>query len=361
MGIGERAGLAAAMLWAFSSLLYAETKLTAWGMNFAKITIAVVVLLVQLLALSAWHDKPVLTASLDAWGWLAVSGLIGLTIGDTFYFRSLQILGARRCLVVTTTAPVFAAIVGWLFLAEILSSTAILGIAVTLAGIMWVILDGDGQAEEPGHYPGSQRMGIAFGVLFSVCQAIGGAAGKKAMEAVSALEATFIRMLLAGLFAMVVIAGRRELVQTVKQVCDPALLKKFMPAVLCGTWLGVWLSQIAFKEAQNIAVAQTLLATCPLFAIPLVRWHYGTRVTFAAVTGCLVAIGGICLIALPTSDQLGDEPATGDKAAAQSNASYGSISNTASISQIAPAGSEAMPTAALAPTPFSSPNRSLNN
>lgn len=299
MGIGETAGLAAAMLWAFSSLLYAETKLTAWGMNFAKLAIAVLILCAQLLIMAAVRGQPFLTAPPAAWGWLLVSGLVGLTIGDTFYFRSLQILGARRCLIVTTTAPVFAALVGWWWLSEVLSATSIVGIAVTLAGIVWVIRDGDGISEEPGHYPGSQRRGIAFGVLSSVCQAVGGAAAKKGMTAIDPLEATFIRMLLATVFAIALLVGRKELTQTVKQVCDFQLLRKFLPAVICGTWLGVWFSQVAFKEAQNIAVAQTLLATCPLFAIPLVRWKYGTRVTFVAVAGCLVAIGGICLIALP--------------------------------------------------------------
>jgi drug/metabolite transporter (DMT)-like permease len=298
MGIGEIAGLSAAMLWAFSSLLYAETKLTAWGMNFSKIAIAVVILFVQIVMLAVWNETAVLTATRADWKWLGLSGLIGLTIGDTFYFRSLQILGARRCLIVTTTAPVFAALLGWLWLGEVLIWLSVVGIAMTLAGIMWVILDGDGKNEEPGYYPGSQRVGIAYGVASSLCQAVGLATSKVGMETIGPLEGTFIRMFLGGLFALCVVAGKRQLTATISQVARAEVLRKFLPAVVCGTWLGVWFSQIAAKETE-VGIAQTLLATCPLFAIPMVRMKYGTKITPAAVVGSIVAVVGICLIVLP--------------------------------------------------------------
>lgn len=303
MGTGEAAALAAAALWAFSSLLYAETRLTAWGMNLSKLMLAILLLTVQLAGIAVWNGTAFVSATPTAWGWLAISGLIGLTIGDTFYFRSLQILGARRCLVVTTSSPIFAAIAGWIWLNETLLLISIFGMITTLAGIIWVILDGDGKSEEPGHYPGSQKAGVAYGIASSVCQAVGGVATKIAMEDLSALEATFIRMLLAGGFTVIVVAWRNELWTTLKQTADLELLRRFLPAVICGTWLGVWFSQVAFKYTSHVGIAQTLLATCPLFAIPLVRWKYGTRITRPAIVGLLVALVGICLITLPANDR----------------------------------------------------------
>jgi drug/metabolite transporter (DMT)-like permease len=298
MNIGETAALSAAILWAFSSLLYAETKLTAWGMNFSKIAIAVLILVVQLAILALKDGTPFLSASNEAWGWLAISGLIGLTIGDTCYFRSLQILGARRCLIVTTTAPVFAALLGWFLLGEVLIWISVLGIVTTMAGIVWVIREGDGKDEEPGHFPGTQRAGIFYGVVASVCQAVGGVASKIGMEDLGALEATFIRMLLAGVFAGAVIGVQGNLGKTISQLVRWELMRKFLPAVLCGTWLGVWFSQVAFKNA-DVGIAQTLLATCPLFAIPMVRIKYGAKITTTAMTGSIIAVVGICLVVLP--------------------------------------------------------------
>ena len=200
----------------------------------------------------------------------------------------------------TTTAPVFAALLGWLLLGEVLIWMSVLGIVVTLAGIIWVIRDGDGKDEEPGHFPGSQRAGIIFGTVSSLCQAVGAVAAKVAMEDLGALEATFIRMLLAGAAAGIVIAMQGQLGSTVAALMERRLIRKFLPAVLCGTWLGVWFSQIAFKHAE-VGIAQTLLATCPLFAIPMVRLKYGTKVTPTAIMGSIVAVVGICLIVLPGS------------------------------------------------------------
>lgn len=315
MGLGEGAALAAAILWAFASLLYAETRLTAWGMNFSKLVIAAGILLVQLLVVSAWHTEPPLSADGSAWLWLGVSGFVGLTVGDTFYFRSLQILGARRCLIVTTTAPVFAAILGWLLLGEVLLWLSILGIALTVGGIMWVVMESDGRSEEPGHYPGSQRQGIAYGLASSVCQAVGAVAAKLGMEQTGALEATFIRMLLAASFAFVVVVGRRQLASTIREVARRDVLARFLPAIICGTWLGVWFSLIAFEQTASVGIAQTLLATCPLFAIPLVRYRYGIPITLPALAGSVVAVLGICLIVLPGPEPQASSPTKASEAA----------------------------------------------
>ena len=49
---------------------------------------------------------------------LALSGVIGLTLGDAAYFGAMAILGVRRALLLLSTAPVFAAIGGALWLDE---------------------------------------------------------------------------------------------------------------------------------------------------------------------------------------------------------------------------------------------------
>ncbi len=309
MGIGELAGIGAAVLWAFASLLYAETRLSAWAMNFSKIVVATVILFVQMVLIALWNGEPLLTAPPSAWFWLGLSGLVGLTIGDTCYFRSLQILGARRCLIVTTTAPVFAALLGWVWLGETLLVISLVGIGLTVTGIMWVIREGDSADESPGHFPGTHRAGLAFGVAAAVCQAVGAVATKLGMEHIGALEATFVRMLLAGIFVALATAGRRQLRRIVAQSLNPEVLRRLLPAILCGTWLGVWFSQVAFKFT-SVGIAQTLLATCPLFAIPLIRMRYGTRITLPAVAGASIAVLGICLIVLPGSPAPAEAPSS---------------------------------------------------
>jgi drug/metabolite transporter (DMT)-like permease len=64
-----------------------------------------------------------------------------------------------------------------------------------------------------------------------------------------------------------------------------------------GPFLGVWMSLFALSHA-NTAVASTILATSPVFVIPLVRVAYGERASWRAWAGAVVAIGGVALLTL---------------------------------------------------------------
>ena len=69
-------------------------------------------------------------------------------------------------------------------------------------------------------------------------------------------------------------------------------LAMLVPAAMLGTWLGIWCSQIGFKYT-SLAVATMLMSTGPLFAIPLVRFFDGHRISARAIWGTMVALLGI--------------------------------------------------------------------
>ena len=295
MGIGEAAALSAAALWAFSSLLYTKVNLTAWGLNFAKIVVASMILLVQLAIVSRFNDQAMFTAPDWAFWLLGISGLIGLVIGDTCYFRSLQILGVRRCLIVTTTAPIFTAVLGWPFLGEKIYAVGMVGIALTVAGVVFVVNDRSTKDDEPGLYPGSLSSGIGFGLAASLCQAIGAVMARHAMTACGALEATLIRLASAAVCVLLVVTFKRQLVATLQRVFRWTVIRQLLPAIICGTWLGVWFSQVAFQYVKA-ASAQTLLSTSPLFVLPLAWWLTGQKPTVRIMLGVVVAVVGVFLI-----------------------------------------------------------------
>jgi drug/metabolite transporter (DMT)-like permease len=65
-----------------------------------------------------------------------------------------------------------------------------------------------------------------------------------------------------------------------------------------GPVLGVWMSLVALRHAQNVAVASTILATSPIFVIVLVRFVHGTPISPRAVLGAVAAVGGVALLTL---------------------------------------------------------------
>jgi drug/metabolite transporter (DMT)-like permease len=65
-------------------------------------------------------------------------------------------------------------------------------------------------------------------------------------------------------------------------------------AAFCGTYLGIWLQQIALKFTAA-GVASTLLQTSPVFVIPIGIW-LGEKVTWRAIAGVIIAIAGVGLL-----------------------------------------------------------------
>lgn len=296
MGLGEWAGLCTAALWAVSSMFYASVRLDAWTLNFAKNTIGCAILAAQLLILALVSGQFGWLASSTAWLYLGLSGFIGILIGDTFFFRSLQVLGPRRALMLATTAPLFATLIGWSVLGETISLRCGLGIALTLTGVGLVISDQRAKVEAPGLYPGTLWVGALCGLGGALCQAIGAMISKLGMADCDPATASFIRLLIPSVVGFVYLVQNRGGRRAIHNAFSKSNLAGVAPGAILGTWLGIWFSQVAIKYS-HIAVATTLMTTCPLFAIPLVRILYKHPIRWSALVGALVAIAGIYLVA----------------------------------------------------------------
>ncbi|MDP1561510.1 MAG: DMT family transporter [Pirellulaceae bacterium] len=295
MGTGEWCALIAALLWTFSSMLWGKIRLTPTVLNFAKNWVGCVMLLTHVLVVSLiWQSWP-------RWGnwqstlWLGLSAIIGIAIGDTFYFRSIQILGPRLALVMSTVAPLFGAMIGLIIFGEMLPWFGWTGVGLTLLGVLVVVTDRRSRVEAPGLFHGAVVAGVLCGLGGALCQAIGAGLSKQATKDCGELEAAAIRTTVAFVVTLMYIALRGKLAEGLRDSFRVEHLKKIVPAAGLGTWLGIWLSQIAFNQAP-LAIALTLMSTSPLFAIPIVHFYFGHRATRIAIIGSLIAVAGVYLV-----------------------------------------------------------------
>ncbi len=302
MWLGETSALTAALLWTVSSMTWGQVHLSALTLNLCKTCFAVGFICLHLLIVALVSGEPMLSASLESWGWLALSGLLGILIGDSLYFRSLQILGPRLSLMVMTTTPLFSALFGWLILGEALQSVATVGMFLTVSGVLVVVLDRRARQEAPGLMPGNVSWGFVLGLMGAATSAIGGVLSRKGMvdavtgeQICSPIEAAFIRISIAAVGTLIAVAVTGKLKQEMAKATRPDKLKLILPATAMGTWLGIWLSQVAFAHSPA-AIAQTLLSTCPLFAIPIVWIYWKHRVTVLGAVGTVIGVLGIYLI-----------------------------------------------------------------
>jgi len=287
---GEIAAVATALCWAFTGIFFAEAarRIGALRVNLLRLPIALVLLSGALLATGTTF------ATLDARrvGLLAASGIVGLTIGDLALFAALVRIGPRLAALLMALAPVFATLAGAVGLRELPGPLGLAGMAVTLAGVGWVVLERrDGQA-----HPFEHRGAIALGVIAAACQGIGLVLAKAGMAGeVPPLAATWVRMgvATAAMWLLALAAGRTAglaIVDGARRGAMPVL-----GGAVSGPFVGVWLSLIAARYT-DVGVAATLMATTPVLIIPLVMFTEGYRPSLRAVLGALVAIAGVALL-----------------------------------------------------------------
>lgn len=289
---GELAALGAAFLWAVSTVIYGRLgqNYSPLKLNLIKGGIAIALILLTL-GLSGTQLPSV---NIPAFGLLLLSGVMGISLGDTLYFTALNYLGARRVLLTETLAPPMAAVLALFFLQETLTISAWCGIFLTLAGVAWVITE-----QVPGSIasPLLLTRGIGFAALAALSQAGGAVLSRAALAetAISPLWAAFLR-LSAGTLILLLFSPftRSRTSLSSKEVITMQSLAALFFAAFAGTYLAIWLQQTALKFTEA-GIAQTFLATSPLFVIPITA-SMGEAVSFRAILGVLVAIAGVALL-----------------------------------------------------------------
>jgi drug/metabolite transporter (DMT)-like permease len=305
---GQAAGLATSVLWTATSLLF-----TAAGKRIGPVVVNATRILFALVLLGATHRLyfgiwvPDVVAGQVAF--LAVSGVVGLSIGDLALFTSFVDIGPRLAMLVMTTAPLFAALFGWLALGETLHGLAWLGMMLTIGGVAWVVLERP-RTQVGLHLPHRVR-GLILAFVAAACQAGGLWLSKQGMghgwlpehERLDPLAATFLRMVFAavGMLPILVLHARRErkrraVGMSPKRIGSrrAGLIFSFCGAVT-GPFLGVWMSLVA-SDRTTLGVAQTLCSLPPVFILPFAIAIHKEHVSPRAVIGAVLTVTGVALL-----------------------------------------------------------------
>ncbi len=291
---GEIAALTTALLWSGSSLVFAAAtaRVGSVAVNVSRLFLAAGYLVVVVLIFQI--RSPLSTHQIAN---LAVSGVIGLAIGDSFLFRAYQEMGPRITMLIMSLSPAIAAVLGYLFLGEGLSFQGIAGMLVTISGISIVVLR---------RSPSERR--AARATVPGTAYALGGATGqavnllfaKAAFNEgpIDGFLATLIRIVasLAFLVPAMILARRWSNPLRVFSRDRGALAYTVAGSVL-GPFLGIAFSLIAIANT-SVAVASTLMATVPILMLPLLRFISNERLTWPAFAGAGAACAGVALLFL---------------------------------------------------------------
>ncbi|HEX7906065.1 MAG TPA: DMT family transporter [Chitinophagaceae bacterium] len=240
---------------------------------------------------------------MNGWIWLGVSGILALVIGDFFSFRSYAILSPQYGSVLGTLSPTSALLAGIVLLNEQINLIGIIGMLITIFGVISISLGRSERNRIPDHGHGSVVWGIVLGVMASLCHGTALAFSKKGFleqaesgHLVGPITGGFMR-LLAGmlvLFLITIMSGR-----TKKVVHDITTNKKGLRLTLLGSLFNpsfaVSLSMISILY-MDVAVAQTIFSLVPLFAVIIAFVFYKEKITRRSVYGIIAALVGVFLL-----------------------------------------------------------------
>ncbi len=298
---GEIAGILTAIFWTVTSLAFesAGKRVGSLAVNLIRLVIAFFFIGFYSWAVRGFFFPT--DATFFQWKWLALSGLIGFVIGDLLLFQAFVVVGARISMLMMALAPPFTALIGWMMLGEVLSAQNFLGMAVTLTGIIIVVLKRETISQNGKNIKRLKSSYSVQGILLALGGALGQAAGlvisKKGMGDYDAFSSTQIRVLtgIIGFSVLFFFINRWPRVQAALR--NIPAMKRITLGAFFGPFLGVSFSLLAVQHTKA-GIAATLMAISPVLIIPPAVILFKEKVNWKEILGAVITVGGVALFFL---------------------------------------------------------------
>ena len=238
-----------------------------------------------LLPLVAWRGE--MNVMRQHWRPIAFVGLINSALPFLLFMVAALVLGAGLMAVFNATAPIWGALIAWLWLGERLGPSRWLGLAIGVAGVLGLVW---GKADfRPGEHGISPALGIAACVGAAVLYGLAANVSRKRLAGVAPMAVAAGSQLSAALLLLLPALWSWPAVNPTPAAWGAA-------ATLAGACTGLayvlYFRLIAHAGAAN-AISVTFLI--PGFAM-LWGWLFiGEQPTAAMLLGCAVILLGTAL------------------------------------------------------------------
>lgn len=304
--VGALAALGTAFAWTLTAIAfeYAGKRIGAVALNFLRLVLGCLFLGVYGLITRGMFFP--FDAPLSAWAWLAVSGIVGLVVGDLLLFQAFIDIGSRVAMLVYATAPAFTAVLGFLVFGERISLLGVGGMCLTLAGIAVVVFGrrpadaapAESAAASEGARPSApanrphRARGLALAAIATLCQAAGLILGKLGAGSMDAFAGTQVRVsagVLGFAIALLVTRSWRGIGTALK---DRKAIASLSVGSFFGPFLGVSLSLLAVQSG-NVGIASAIMSIVPVLIIAPSALILKEKVALREIVGSIIAVAGV--------------------------------------------------------------------
>ena len=282
--------LAAALSWAIASLISVDIARALGGIAFNRIRLIIVTFMLMIYAsfTNSWSS-----ININLLTPIIISGLIGVFLGDTLLFLALKTIGPRRNNILFALAAPFTVILNILVLNKSMTIYEIVGCLTVFIGVIVAIIYGTSKSNDHRweKIEGSINIGILFGILAAICQAIGIIIMKPVLDQeADPIASAAIRTGVSAIALGITYFLPHQIFKN-KTKMNINLIIKTIISGFTGMALGMSLLLIALQKGDAGIVA-TLSSTSPIMILFLI-WFLTKKVpVLGAWIGSIIAIIG---------------------------------------------------------------------
>jgi drug/metabolite transporter (DMT)-like permease len=293
--MGSAFALACAFFWAFAVILFkkAGESFSPIALNIYKsvVAMALIGLTMFLMGLPFFPD-----AAPRVWWVLSLSGILGITLADIFYFFALNRLGAGMVAVVECLYLPGVLGFSYILLGERMGISGVIGSILVLSAILV------GAAPLKNSEPvtmrtGPNMWGLCAGILSMMFMALGIVIAKDVLNQADVFWATFVRVA-AGLIGLVpIVLCHPERMRFARELKFSKAWLNAFPATVSGNYIALvlWVAGMKYTTASRAAVLNQM-STIFLFILATV-W-LKEKMTAQRLAAILLAVAGAYLVML---------------------------------------------------------------
>ncbi|WP_269625448.1 EamA family transporter [Prochlorococcus marinus] len=257
--IGFFAAISAVISWTFACSIWRRESenFLPRQINIYKNVLASIFFLPVLLTISSFSDVFSIFV-------LMISGIVGISIGDTLYINSLKIIGTRKTLSFEALTPIIATTLGALSINEIYPPKVWIGSFVVSFSLLMIVCQKTFQKDDSRE---TNLLGILYALGSVFCAVLAALMSRVILisSTLTPLQTTEIRLLSASIFLFLIF--KKDFLYLIK---NRSITKQnhlsLILSTLLGTNCGILFQQIVFKFLP-IGIGWTLLSLSPVFAL----------------------------------------------------------------------------------------------
>ena len=228
---------------------------------------------------------------------LLLSGIIGIGLGDTFYLKSLKLIGTRKTLSIEALSPLIASFSGEIFISENLSIKSWIGTIIVSISLISILKIRNKLTNDMSNFSNTYfaLKNYIYSILSIFCAVIGALLSRYIFleTNLNPLQTTEIRLL--GSLIFLIIISRLKINFFINNLNYPEKFR-FIISILLGTNIGIYLQQLVFQNLP-LGIGWTLLSTSPIFSLFLAKREEG-KLSKETLTFTILLFFGISLIIL---------------------------------------------------------------